>query len=321
MTIMNYDLETLVRADHELRAINRVVDFGKIARKYIELKTEVGRKGYGLEIGIKAVFLQFYYDLSDRELENRLRDDLGFRWFCSLPLDALTPDHTFFCRIRSTLGAQRVGQIFKNIMQKAEDHHLVGKIFCFVDSSAVKTKETTWTERDKAMEGGEKALNNQNIEKYSSDPDARFGCKGKDKFWYGYKRHLSVDMRSGLIMKSAVTPANISDAAGLGLVCPNDRMVIADKAYCTKAAQNHLEARGCHSGAILKNNMLEKDFDKDRWLSRIRSPFENVFSKLETRARYRGKVKVQMQILLEAIVFNVKRLVAIGSPPLFGMGA
>ena len=68
MTIMDYDLEILVRPDHELRKIAGVVDFGKIAKKYVELKTELGRKGYGLEIGIKAVFLQFHYDLSDREL-------------------------------------------------------------------------------------------------------------------------------------------------------------------------------------------------------------------------------------------------------------
>ena len=293
----------------------------RLLKSTFELRTELGRKGYGLEIGIKAVFLQFHYDLSDRELEKRLRDDLGLRWFCNLPLSVETPDHTFFCRIRSVLGAQRIGQIFKNIMHKAEDHQLIGHVFCFVDSSAVKTKETTWSERDQAIAAGEVALNNQNVGKHGSDRDARFGCKGKDKFWYGYKRHVSVDMKSGLILKAAATPANVSDAAGLGLVCPDERMVVADKAYCTKAAQKIMESRSCHSGAILKNNMLEKDFDRDRWLSRIRSPFENVFSKFETRARYRGIVKVQMQIFLEAIVFNVKRLVTIGSPPLFEVGA
>ena len=66
---------------------------------------------------IKSLFLQFYYDLSDRELENRLRDDLAFRWFCNISLDNETPDHTFFSRIRTTLGTKRIGQVFKNIMQ------------------------------------------------------------------------------------------------------------------------------------------------------------------------------------------------------------
>jgi hypothetical protein len=35
-------------------------------------------------------------------------------------------------------------------------------------------------------------------------------------------------------------------------------MVMADKGYCSKDAQNTIKARGCHSGAILKKNMKEK---------------------------------------------------------------
>ena len=46
---------------------------------------------------------------------------------------------------------------------------------------------------------GEEALNNRNVKKYSADPQARFGCKGKSKFWFGYKGHIGVDMGSGLI--------------------------------------------------------------------------------------------------------------------------
>ena len=87
MTIMSYDLNALVRADHELRKINATVGFEKISRKYVELRTTVGRRGYGLVVGIKCLFLQFYYDLSDRGLEDRLRDDIAFRWFCGLTME------------------------------------------------------------------------------------------------------------------------------------------------------------------------------------------------------------------------------------------
>ena len=38
---------------------------------------------------------------------------------------------------------------------------------------------------------------------------------------------------------------------------------------------------------------------------------------MSKRAKYRGMVKVQMQAFWEAIVFNVKRLIVMGSPPLF----
>ena len=271
----------------------------------------------GLAVGIQCLFLQFYYDLSDREMENRLRDDLAFRWFCGIGLEEETPDHTFFCRIRKDLGTKRIGQAFKNIMQKSEEKGIVRKVFTFVDSSAIKAKETTWEQRDQAIKQGEEKLNNENVEKYSADKDARFGCKGKRKFWYGFKRHESVDMGSGLILKVAVTPANIGDDKGFKYICPDGGMVFGDKSYCLKEPQQQMRIHDCHSGAIMKNNMKRKNKDKDRWLTKVRAPFEGIFSKIEKRARYRGLAKVQMQAFLEAMVFNIKRLVVIGAPPLF----
>jgi len=104
---------------------------------------------------------------------------------------------------------------------------------------------------------------------------------------------------------------------GLKYVCPNSGMIFADKQYCCKKAQEIMAAKGCHSGAILKNNMKEKNKDKDRWISKVRAPFEMVFSKMSKRTRYRGLVKVKLQAFLEAIVFNIKRLMVLNSPPLF----
>jgi len=316
MLIFHYDLNKLVREDHALRKIAKIVDLGKIARKFVELRSVVGRPGYGLDVAIKCLFLQFYYDLSDREMEERLKDDLAFRWYVQIELDKETPDHTFFCRVRRVLGEKRIGQMFKNVLQKAQEKGIVRQVFTFVDATAVKAKETTWEERDKAIAEGEEKLNNQNVGKYSADKDARFGCKGKDKFWYGYKKHVSVDMKSGLIKEVAVTPANVSEQDGLALICPDGGMVVGDKAYCLSRAQETMNAHGCHSGAVLKNNMKGKNKDKDKWLTKLRAPFENVFAKDETRARYRGLVKMQLQAFLEALVFNVKRLVVINAPPL-----
>ena len=70
-------------------------------------------------------------------------------------------------------------------------------------------------------------MNNANIGDYSADKDARFGCKGKDKFWFGYKRHVAVDMKHGIINNVAVTPANVADDKGLELGCPDGGMVVA----------------------------------------------------------------------------------------------
>jgi IS5 family transposase len=314
---MKYDLEKLVNVKHPLRAINTIVSFDLIGEGFRELIKGSGRKGYGVSFGIKCLFLQFFYDLSDRQMEERLQHDMAFRWFCGLTIDEETPDHSYFGRMRVVLGTERIATIFRVINEKAEGKNILRKVFSFVDSSAIKSKETTWDQRDKAIKDGEEALNNSNVDKYSADPDARFGCKGKKKFWYGYKRHADVDMGSGLIKDIAVTPANVTDQDGLKHVCPDSGMVFADKQYCCKKAQKIMKANSCHSGAIMKNNMLAKNKDKDKWISRMRAPFEGVFSKFMKRARYRTTAKVQMQAFLEAIVFNLKRLVVIGAPPLF----
>jgi len=32
-------------------------------------------------------------------------------------------------------------------------------------------------------------LNNETLPKVAHDSEARIGCKGGNKFWYGYKKH------------------------------------------------------------------------------------------------------------------------------------
>ena len=122
-----------------------------------------------------------------------------------------------------------------------------------------------------------KKLNNDNVDKFASDNQARFGCKGKNKFWFGYKKHTSVDMQSGMINKVAVTPANVSDGEGLSNVCPNQGAIYADKAYCGLSGRKASAKRGCHLSAIKKNNMKDKNKDLDKWHTKLRSPYERVF--------------------------------------------
>ncbi len=46
---------------------------------------------------------------------------------------------------------------------------------------------------------------NTTLPKVTYDQQAKFGAKGKNKFWYGFKKHVSVDIQSGLINKVALT--------------------------------------------------------------------------------------------------------------------
>jgi IS5 family transposase len=321
MAFYDFDLKDQVEGKHVLWEIERIVKFSALTYRFKDLEAGVGRNGFGIDVGIKALYLQFHYDLSDRELEDRLRFDMAFRWFCGFTAFEVTPDHSFFCRFRKLVGTERISKLFKIIVNRSKEAKIMRSTFRFADATAVITKQTTWDERDRAIEHGEEKLNNQNIKKYSADPEARFGCKGKSKFWFGYKGHVSVDMGSNMIESIAATPGNVSDQEGFDLVCPSDgEIVFADKAYCLKKAQDSMKKRGAQSAAILKQNMKGKDKDLDRWRSSMRAPFEGVFSKFEKRARYRGLVKVQFQLTMDALVWNVKRLVQINPPPLFVRG-
>ena len=92
-----------------------------------------------------------------------------------------------------------MAKVFQVIVDKAKDQHLIRSVFHFGDATSIVTKNTPWAERDAAIQAGESALNNRTVKQYSADKQARFGCKGKQKFWFGYKGHVGVDMRSGLI--------------------------------------------------------------------------------------------------------------------------
>lgn len=317
MTFINYDLNKIVRKDHKLRAVEKLISFKEIAMGFQELEKNRGRDGYSVEVGVRSIFLQFFYDLSDREMEEAIKDNMAIKWFCGFEIEAKTPDHTYFCRIRKIIGDEKMAKIFKDINSRAKNNGILREVFVFVDSSKIITKQTTWEERDKAMKYGEEKINNENIKKYSADKDAKFGCNGKNKFWFGYKRHEIVDMGSGLIRNIYTSPANLPDNKAIKYICPQDAMVFGDKGYCVGEVPEVLRANNCHDGTIKKQNMKTKNKNRDKWISRVRAPYENVFSKNNNRSRYRGLKKVNFQVIIEAIVFNVKRLVVIGSPPLF----
>jgi IS5 family transposase len=170
-------------------------------------------------------------------------------------------------------------------------------------------KANLWQARDLAIANKLEKLNNTTLPKVAYDQQAKFGAKGKNKFWYGFKKHISVDMQSGLINKVALTPANITDAKGLKHVLPSSGAIYADKGYCDK--QTHIDAKrkGCNLKAILKNNMKNKNKGRDSFITKMRSPYERVFSQTNHRTRYRGVAKNQFAMFMESLAFNLKRMV------------
>ena len=306
-SIINVSAESLVPGEHEFRKLKQVLDEGKIIRTYKKHYSDLGAPGYPVELGIRALVVQFMQDYSDRQMEKAMAENIAVKWYCGLELTDKTPDHSYFGRFRKRIGTNGVAELFREVTRQFRARGLVGGVFQFVDASAIITKNALWEERDRAIADGLEKLDNAVAPKYAADKDARFGCKGKSKYWFGYKRSVSVDTREGIITKVAVTPANVPDGRALRHILEWEAAALGDKGYCTQAAEQAMAAKGCHSGAIKKKNMKGKNRDKDRFLTRLRMPFEGTFSKMNKRARYRGLAKVQMQAFAQAIVCNLKR--------------
>ncbi len=305
-------LDSLVPDNHPYRQLDQVLSFTELSAPHRNLYSARGRKAKGVEFGLRALVLQFIEDLSDREMERYLQENTAGQWFCELALGEKAPDHSYFGEFRRRLGTKRLMGIFNQVRDSLKGMGLIREVFTFVDASQLVSKLTTWDDRDKAIGMGLEQFNNATAPKVATDSQARFGCKGNTKFWYGYKEHVSVDMQSGLINKVAATSAEVTDAAGVSHVCPNGGAVFGDKGYCIGPAQRVLKRKGCHDATIKKNNMKGKDRRKDVWLSAMRSPYERVFAHRNKRVRYRGLEKVQFQVGVRALVFNLKRVMALG---------
>lgn len=313
LSIIN--LESLVNPEHIYRKFLRIWKLTEVDKIITAKLPKVTQEGYGPTRLFRCLLLQHLEDLSDRELERYLQENNAGKWFCGFELSERTPDYSLFTRVRKKLGTETLAQIFQDLKSQLQQSGYMNETFNFVDASHLIAKANLWKERDEAIKQKYEKLNNETLPKVAHDKDARIGCKGKDKFWYGYKEHVSVDMQSGMIGKIAITPANITDAQGLRHVCPKGGVTYADKGYCTKKAHKIARANNNELVAIKKNNMKGKNFDEDRWNSHLRMPYERVFAHRNRRVKYCGIAKNQFSAFMRAITFNIKRWIVLARSP------
>ena len=106
-------------------------------------------------------------------------------------------DHTVFTRAHRKIGTNLLSKVFEDLRNQLKIAGYMNEVFTFVDASHLIAEATLWEERDKAIKERYEKLNNEVLPKVANDKQARIGCKGKNKFWYGYKKHISVDCSLG----------------------------------------------------------------------------------------------------------------------------
>ena len=127
---------------------------------------------------------------------------------------------------------------------------------------------------------------------------------------------MKVDAKKKLVTKYETTGANVHDSQVFDkLVDENDEAVLADSAYLSEEAREHLLECNCQDFIQLKgyrnHPLSEEDKKANKGRSRIRVRVEHVFGRMSQMAMDRlrtiGKERAHHQIGLSNLVYNMDR--------------
>jgi IS5 family transposase len=304
-----YD-QLLRRRPHFLFDLSRAVDFSFVNAALKDFYVDWGRDPWDPVLMFKMVFLQFLYDLSDRDIEEQCTWNLLFKSFLGLSAEELPPDHTVLCRFRQRLGAEGFQRLFNQVVEQARAQGLVSDRLHIIDSTHLTAKVDLFRLKQEHRDDDD---DDHYVDRNSPDPDARFGRKTPKKGFYGYKSHVVQDADSELIVQVLTTPGNVFDGAVLPeLAQPQARELTGDKAYDSKTNRTHLAELGVSCGLISRRRRPGRP--RKSW--RERPKIERKFAECKQfhglrRARYWGLAKVTVQTLMVALVVNLKRWVTL----------
>jgi len=293
-----------------LERVSGLVDWPRLDAVLAHLRgAGPGRPSYPPLVMLRVVLLQSLYGLSDAQTEEALGDRLSFRRFAGLSLEDAAPDHTTICRFRNLLVDQGLlDKLFDELNSQLDRAGLILRRGTMLDATVIETSAARPTDT-----------------KPSSDPDAHFTRRqGKAGSSFGYKAHVGVDEGSGLIRRVITTPANINDTSVAdGLVCGDERVVLADAAYHTHAREHSLRARGIKPRLMRRPNRHRPKLPPrlicyNKLVARRRAAVETTFATLKHRMglaiiRYRGLAKAAGQIVIAAMAFNLRRWVTLAA--------
>lgn len=301
------------RRTHFLQDLAKAVDFGFVREACRDFYVDWGRDPWDPVLMFKMVFLQFFYDLADREVEEHCVWNLAFKCFLGLSAEEMPPDHTSLCRFRQRLGVEGFQGLFNRVIDEARRQGLVSDRLHIIDATDMAAKVDLFRLKKEHQDGDD---DNRYVDRNSPDPDARFGRKSKKKGFYGYKAHIVEDADSELIVRVKTTAGNVPDGAVFPeLIDAHPKEAAGDKGYDSAANHAHLAELGVGSGIIRR----QRPPGRPRKSRRERPKIERKFAEGKqhhglTKARYWGLAKVSIQNLMVALAVNLKRLVKLILP-------
>lgn len=297
-----------------------------------------GRPPFDAVLKFKMLYLQAQHGLSFEQTEHLVRDRLSWMRFCGLSIADPVPDANTLWDFRETLIAKGALELlFDRLDRSIKDAGYLPMSGQIVDASLVAAPRQRNTKDEKeAIKAGKSADEiwpDQPSKAAQKDTDARWSMKisqgkvdadGKAQPdiaipAFGYKSHVSIDVRHGFIRRQMVTDAAAYDGARLreGLIDRTNTAssVWADTAYRSQANEAFLSGAG-------KTSQIHRKKPKDRPMpkhnaranarkSKVRARVEHVFAHQKDRmnlmVRSIGIKRAEATIIMANIAYNLGR--------------
>ena len=341
-------LKDLSAKGDALERLSRIVDFelfrADLARAVPRSDgSKGGRPPFDLVFMFKVLILQASHSLSDERTEFLIKDRLSFMRFLGLELSDPVPDANTIWTFREALTwAEIAGKPAIKVLFSAYEAALHAAGFLamggqIIDATVVAAPKQRNTEAEKAdLKAGRvpDAWRAQPARLAQKDRDARWtikwskakpaedGAKRVDIAVpaFGYKNHVGIDRRHGLIRTWIATDAARHDGAQLpGLLSKANTAgdVWADTAYRSKANEAHLAGNGFRSrihrkkpvGKAMPRNVARANGAK----SKVRAAVEHVFARqkgpMGLVVRTIGLARARVKIGLANLAYNMNRAV------------
>ncbi len=118
--------EKLVPPTHYLRRVKQVIDFERFREQVTACYSPT--QGRGAEDPVRLIkleFLQFHYQLSEREVVAQAQVNVAFRYFLDLALASALPVPSLLSQFRTRLGATRHQALFDQVVRQAREYGLI----------------------------------------------------------------------------------------------------------------------------------------------------------------------------------------------------
>ncbi|MHB8169735.1 MAG: IS5 family transposase [Thermoleophilia bacterium] len=281
-------------------------------------KSNAGRKAFDVVLMFKVLVLQSLYNLSDAQTEFQVRDRLSFMRFLGLSLGDRVPDEKTIWLFKDQLAK---GKLTEKLFARF-DEYLIQKGFAakkgqIMDAAIVEVpRQRNTRQENQKIKSGEVPAWEENKQR-QKDTDARW-TKKNGVSYFGYKNHISADVKHKLVRGWTVTPASVHDSQVFGQLLDKNNSgkgVWADSAYRSDEIQRSLKQKyrsQIHHKGYRDHPLSEAKQRVNHKRSRTRARVEHIFGFQATSMggkliRCVGLARASHKIGMRNLVYNMCR--------------